>query len=93
MGNFNHKAGLGGAQLSRQGVPGEVGTQMMARSTSSQHGWGSPRMRLSRHQLMNDLECQDKEPRCSLLNKGEFLKVFKQKSDPVNSPFLQYVGG
>lgn len=40
------------------------------------------------HQFVKGLECQDKEFRNSLVNKGEVLIVFKQRDDLVNFPFF-----
>lgn len=89
---FINKADVVGARLPRQGVPGEVGTQTLAASAGTEIGQGPRRMGLSGLQLLLGLERQDEELRCSLVNKGELLKVFKQKRDPVSSPFLQSVG-
>lgn len=44
------------------------------------------------HQFVKGLECQDKEFRNSLVNKGEVLIVFKQRDDLVILS-LQYAGG
>lgn len=83
-----NKADVVGVWLTRQDIPGEVGTQMMAASADTEIGQEPRRVGLSGQPLMLELECQGQEPGCPLVNKGEFLKIFKQKRDPNQFSFL-----
>lgn len=71
-----------GARLPKQGVPAEVGTQIVAGSTGTETGQGARRTRSPGLPFLQELRLLDK------VHKVEFLKVFKQKRD--QSVLLSY---